>query len=143
MKHILLAGLAGLLVAGPALADPAVKRQAAMSHVGAAAKASGAMLKGEAEFDAEKALLAMRIMNATAQGFGALFPEGSETGAKTEAGPKIWSDRAGFDAANDKFIADTQAAIDAAPADLDAFKAAFGQVASNCKACHTDYRVKN
>lgn len=142
LRAILCAGLVVGALGGSALADPVVNRQAAMSHVGAAAKASGAMLKGEVDYDAAKALLALRIMNATALGFGSQFPEGSETGAETEAAPAIWSDRAGFDAAADKFIADTKAAIDAAPADLEAFKAAFGGVAANCKACHKDYRIK-
>lgn len=131
-------------VAVPALAadDPAVLRQQMMGSVGAATGMSAAMVKGEAPFDARVAHLALRVMNASANGFGALFPEGSETGAETEAKPEIWSDRAGFDAAVAKFRDDTAATLATPPADLDAFKAAFGQVTQNCGSCHEKYRVK-
>lgn len=119
--------------------DPAAERQAAMKQVGAATGAAAAMVKGEVPFNAVAAQLALRTMNGVGLGFGYMFPEGSETGAKTEASPKIWSDRAGFDAAVNKFVTDTSAPV----TDLASFKAAFGAAASNCGACHKAYRVKN
>ncbi len=136
--------IAATTVAVPAIAadDPAVLRQDMMKSVGAATGMSAAMVKGEAPFDARVAHLALRVMNASANGFGALFPEGSETGAETEAKAEIWSDRAGFDAAVAKFRDDTAAVLAPPPADLDAFKAAFGQVTQNCGSCHEKYRVK-
>ena len=70
----------------------------------------------------------------------ALWPEGSNTG-DTESSPKVWEDMAGFQAANDKFAADTAAAVAAAPQDLAAFQAVFGPVASNCGSCHEAYRM--
>ena len=56
------------------------------------------MMKGEAEFNAVAAELILRTMNTAALGFDELFPAGSETGGETTASPKIWEDRAGFDA---------------------------------------------
>ena len=131
----------GIVAAGTvqAAADVTKERQDAMSHVGAATKAAAAMAKGEVPFDAVAAELALRTMNATALGFKHMFPEGSETGSNTEAGPAIWSDRAGFDAAVDKFIADTGAKV----TDEASFKAAFGAATGNCGSCHKAYRVKN
>ena len=121
-----------------AAGDPAKDRQAMMKNVGAATKVAAGMAKGEAPFDAVAAQLALRTMNNAALGVGYLFPEGSETGAETEASPKIWSDRAGFDAALAKFATDTSATV----TDLGSFKAAFGAATSNCGSCHKAYRVK-
>lgn len=122
--------------------DPIAARKAIMQNVGAATGAGAAMVKGEAEFNAVTAALVLRTMNAAALGFGELFPEGSESGGKTTAAPSIWDDRAGFDMVLAKFQSDTAAGIAAKPADLDAFKAAFGAATMNCAACHQDYRVK-
>ena len=100
------------------------------------------MMKGEMEFNAVAAELVLRTMNTAALGFGELFPDGSNAGGDTTAAPSIWEDRAGFDAAIAKFASDTASGIAAKPANLDAFKAAFGAAASNCGACHKAYRVK-
>lgn len=143
MKKTIITGLIiSAMAAATAFAagDPAVERQAMMKNVGAATGAAAKMVKGEAPFDAVAAELSLRVMNAAANGFGHLFPEGSETGAETEASPAIWSDRAGFDAAVAKFATDTTVA--GPIADLDAFKAAFGAATANCGACHKAYRVK-
>ena len=122
--------------------DPIAVRKAMMKNVGAATGVGGAMAKGEAEFNAITAALVLRTMNTAALGFGELFPDGSDSGGETTAAPAIWEDRAGFNAALAKFAADTGAGIAAKPADLDAFRAAFGAAASNCGACHKAYRVK-
>ena len=141
MNKAIMTIAAGLLLSGtPALAggDPAVDRQALMKSIGAATGAGAKMMKGEVEFNAVAAQLVLKTMNAGANGFGYLFPAGSETGAETEASPKIWSDRAGFDTATAKFIADTSGNV----TDMDSFKAAFGQATANCGSCHKAYRVK-
>lgn len=141
-KLITSAILAGALAAGSAFAaDPSADRQTVMGNVGAAMKVAAGFAKGETPFDLVAAQLAVRTMNSASIGFGHMFPEGSETGNKTEASPKIWSDRAGFDAAVAKFTADTSGAEKIS--DLASFKQAFGGIAANCGACHKAYRVKN
>ncbi len=122
--------------------DPVSLRMNMMKNVVAAIKPLGAMAKGEAAYDQAAAVANLRVMNAAALGFASQFPAGSDTGHNTEASPKIWTDMDGFKAAAAKFIADTDAAVAANPADLDAFKAVFGKVAGNCKSCHEGYRVK-
>ncbi|MBL4646104.1 MAG: cytochrome c [Rhizobiales bacterium] len=145
MKKILILALtAGVAVAsGMATAadDPIAARKALMKSVGASVGVSVKMMKGEAPYDARVAMLAMRTINAASIGFGEMFPAGSETGGETTASPKIWSDMGGFSAKLAKFQADSAAAMAAPAADLDGFKAQFGQVAGNCKGCHTEYRV--
>ncbi|MEL6751295.1 MAG: cytochrome c [Pseudomonadota bacterium] len=137
--------LAICTMATPAFADghaakgPAAERQTLMSHVGATTKIGAGIAKGQIPFDATMAEAVFRSLNSAALGFGYMFPEGSETGAKTEASPKIWSDRAGFDAQTAKFVADTSAL----PKTLDEFKTAFGAATANCGTCHRAYRVKN
>jgi len=121
--------------------DPISQRQAAMKTVGGAAGVAGKMLKGEMAYDAAAALDALTKISEVAQTFGDYFPEGSETGGKTRASPKIWEDRAGFDAAIAKLQMDSAAAVAAAPADLDSFKAAFGAIGANCGTCHKAYRL--
>ncbi|MEP1209295.1 MAG: cytochrome c [Rhizobiaceae bacterium] len=132
----------GSTSAGITADDPIAARKAIMKNVGAATGAGGAMAKGEAEFNAVTAQLVLRTMNTAALGIGELFPDGSDSGGDTTASPKIWEDRAGFNAAMAKFASDTAAGIAAKPGDLDAFRAAFGAAASNCGACHKAYRVK-
>ncbi len=122
--------------------DAAVDRQAMMKNVGAAMRVAAGMVKGKIPYEALAAELAMRTMSSTALGYTAMFPKGSESGADTEAAPAIWSNAAGFASASDKFAADAAKAAEAAKGGADAFKTAFGVVASNCKACHKDFRIK-
>ena len=133
------------LVSAPALADghaakadPAKERQDLMSNVGFATGTGAKMLKGEIEFDALTAQMVMKTLNSAAHGFGYMFPEGSEEGHNTEAAPAIWSDRAGFQAAVAKFMADTGGNV----TDKASFQSAFGAATANCGTCHKAYRVK-
>ena len=148
-KQTIVAGFLGLAMGvcgacATANADGHViaARKAMMKNVGASMRVAGTMMKGAMEFDAVAAELAMRTMNSSALGFALAFPEGTESGGDTEAAPAIWSDSDGFQAAAKKFADDTMAAVEAAKQGEDAFKAAFGAVASNCKGCHEKFRVK-
>lgn len=73
-------------------------------------------------------------------GFPARFPAGSGSG-DTRALPSIWSDRAGFEAANANMLTQLRALQAAANAgDQAAFAAAFQQTGATCGACHRPYR---
>ena len=93
MKRLVLLGAAAVFALGTAVAadNPAAERQTLMGNVGAATGVGAKIAKGEMAFDAATAQLVLRTMNAAALGFGYMFPEGSETGSKTEAAPAIWS----------------------------------------------------
>ncbi len=134
------------IVLGTTLANagghlPWEPRQKAMKAVGANTKAIGDMLKGATTFDAAKANASLAAMQAAVVGLEDMFPDGSES-AESEAGPKVFSDRAGFNTAIAKFQADLATAVAAAPQDKAAVQASFGMVAANCKSCHEAYRVK-
>lgn len=140
---------AGMVLAIPfasAIADshggPIDKRQGKMKAVGKAMGTVGKMAKGEADFDAEAALAAFVSMKEAVDGFETLFPEGTETGHDTEASPKIFSDRAGFEAKVAEFKATLDQLTASAPADLAALQASVGAAGKNCGGCHEVYRVK-
>ena len=146
IRKVTVAAGALMLVAGIAAAsasdDPIASRQAMMKNTGASIGAIVKMAKGEAEFDALAANLAIRAMNNTAIGIVHLFPAGSETGMDTEAAPKIWEDMAGF-VEKAKAMEDATAKAIAAPAaSLDELKAQLGEIGGTCKGCHETYRIK-
>ena len=126
--------------------NPVADRKAVMQSVGAAAGLGGGMMKGEIAYTPAAGKAAIATMNAAGHTFGALFPEGSDVAANTTAAPKIWEDRAGFDAELAKFSGAAHAAADASgkegPADVEAFKASFAPILGTCKSCHEGYRVK-
>ena len=122
--------------------DPRHLRHELMEDVGKAAKPLGQMAKGEMDYDLEVFLASMTTFKESAESFGDLFPEGTETGADTEAAPAIWTDRAGFDAALVKWQEATQAAIDARPETLEEAKPVAGRVFGTCKNCHDTYRIE-
>ena len=144
-RTLFAAAVIGAAGFAPAIAadEPQVVRQEMMKKVGGATGAMAKMVKGEAEFDAAAALAALATISEVAAGYGEQFPEGSETGMESEAAPAIWSDRAGFDAKLAKFKADADAAVAAAPADLDGLKAVFGPLTQNCGSCHETFRLKS
>ncbi len=70
-----------------------------------------------------------------------LFPEGSDT-AESGARPEVWSDRAGFEAAAERFQAAVRGlAAPAAANDHAAFLTAWTAANDACSACHDHYRM--
>lgn len=140
---VLIAGTVGVMTAGAMAADdPIAARQALMKANGFAAKQGAAMVKGEAPYDAAKAELVMRTMNAVAIAVPKFFPEDSQTGGDTEASAKVWEDMAGFLHEAEELEEHSAEGIEAAKENLDAFKAAFAETTKYCKSCHEAYRVK-
>jgi cytochrome c556 len=98
-------------------------------------------VKGQVPYDAAaiKANVAL-VKTLSTLPWGAFGP-GTE--GKSAAKPEVWSDAAGFKAAQTKFegaVVKLSAAADSS--DLDKLRAAFGDVGASCKACHDAYRVK-
>ncbi|MBZ9720289.1 cytochrome c [Mesorhizobium sp. BR1-1-3] len=144
MRKLVIAISVLALAASAAFADPILDRQALMKERGKIVGGLSKVVKGEEPFDAAAVLTALQALHANAEkvDVDALFPAGSDTGGDTTASPKIWEDMAGFKATNAKYVADVKAAAAAAPADVDALKAQFGAIGSDCGTCHQTYRVK-
>ena len=136
--------LAAMFFTSAAVAQqsPQEQRHELMEGVGDAAKPVGAMLKGEAPFDATIVMQSLQTFAEAPPVFVTLFPEGSEMGHDTEAKSTIWSERAGFEANLQAWSDAIAAAIAAAPQDLDSLNAAVGPVFKECKSCHEGYRVE-
>lgn len=140
MKKYVIAVALLALGSSSAFADAIKERRDLMKATGAATKALVPFAKGEAPFDAAAVKVQLEAYVNSATKFGALFPDDSKSGGDTTASPKIWEDKAGFQAAIDKFLADTNAAM--AATDTASFGAAFGKVTGNCQSCHEVFRVK-
>ena len=144
MRKLIFAISALALATSAGLADPIADRQALMKANGKAMKELTGIVKGEAAFDAAVVLAALNKLSEDAGKMdpATLWPAGSDTGGDTTSSPKIWEDTAGFQAAIDKFKADADAAVAAAPADVDGLKAQMGVVGSKCGGCHETFRIK-
>jgi cytochrome c556 len=102
------------------------------------------MFKGEKSYDQAAVDAALTQLDDTAKKLPALFPA-SVKDAKWEGdfspSPKIWEDKAGFDAKVASFakvISEAKAKIK----DMDSLKANFPAIGKECGGCHETFRVK-
>ena len=103
------------------------------------------MNKGEKPYDQAAVTEALNTLDDTAKKLPTLFPA-SLKGMKAEGdyspSPKIWEDKAGFDAHTASFakvVTEAKSKIK----DLDTLKATFPGIGKECGGCHETYRVKN
>lgn len=124
-----------------AKAEDAIKyRQGALFVLGQHFGRLGAMAQGKIPFDAkaaqDNAEVVLNISKLPWAGFG----PGTEGG---KAKPAIWKEQAKYKEHADKFEAEAvKLAAAAKTGNLDNLKAAFGDAAGTCKACHDAYRNK-
>lgn len=114
------------------------QRQAKMGRSGGALYA----MKQALDSNGDLAALAPRIewLTAWSDELPTMFPEGSNT-ADSGAKAEVWSDRAGFDAAAERFRTAVRGlAAPAAAGDRAAFTAAVDAVRSSCGSCHDGYK---
>jgi cytochrome c556 len=132
-----------VLATGAVLAqtDPIVQRQTILKGIGDATKPIAAMLKGETPYDDATVKKSLGTIADGAKKLPDLFPDTSKTGHDTAALPKIWDDKAKFNAIYAKLAADATAA-QGSITDVASLKANMGSVFGDCKSCHDDYRAK-
>jgi cytochrome c556 len=125
--------------------DPVKEAQTFMKGNGKNSGALAAMIKGEKPYDQAAVDAAFTQFGDTAKKLPTLFPaiiKGAKFEGDYSPSPKIWDDKAGFDARIDAFgkaVTETKPKIK----DLDSLKAAFPAVGKECRDCHETYRVKN
>jgi cytochrome c556 len=119
--------------------------QTIMKSNGKNAGILAAMVKGEKPYDQAVVDAALTQLDDTAKKLPTMFPE-SVRRLKPEgdysASPKIWEDKAGFDA----HIATFAKAVTEAKAtvkDLDTLKVNLPIIGKSCGGCHETFRVKS
>lgn len=142
IRSILIIGaLAASIGAVMAQSDPIATRKDSMKKVARANGDVSKMIKGDAPFRLDTVQTALKVMEETARTMPALYSDDAKTGADTRALPKIWEDKAAFNASFAKFGKD---ASEASTKIMDeaSFKTAYGAVLTNCDSCHDAYRAK-
>jgi len=137
-----------LVTAGAALAQTAAQkavaaRQENYKQLGAAFKTINDELKAGSPNMAAIGAAATKMRDLSAR-VPAWFPKGSgvESGTKTRALPAVWSDAAGFAAAQRGLQTETaKLATVAAAGDLSALRAQVKAAGGTCKSCHDKYRA--
>lgn len=119
--------------------DPVAERRALMKAVGDAGRAPAAMLKGEQPFNLAAVQTALKAMQAAGKASPALYPDNSKTGGDTVALPKIWENKADFNAKLAKLETDAASGL-AKITDEASFKASYPDILRGCGDCHRDYR---
>ena len=115
-----------------------------MKGNGRNAGAVAAIVKGEKPYDQATVDAALAQFEDTVKKFPTLFPD-SLKGQKWEGeyspSPKVWEDKAGFQAKVANFA---KAVAEAKPKikDLDSLKANFSSVTKECGGCHETFRLK-
>ena len=131
-----------VLVSAGALAQNAAvikERKAHLKAMGDAAKPTGAMMKGEADFDLTVVKNAIKVFQEKAPLLPPLFPDDSKEGEKTRALAAIWDNKSDFEERFQK-LADAAKAAKTSITDEDSFQQVWGDVVGNCGACHKKYR---
>jgi cytochrome c556 len=138
MKRIILA-LAFTATAAFAQGNLIEQRKGLLKEMGGASRPVGAMLKGEAPFNAAQVKAFADVVSKNSKLLPALFPAGSYTG-DTTASPKIGEEKAKFDAL---FADMDKAAVTlASVTDEAVFKVQAGALLKSCGTCHETYRIK-
>jgi cytochrome c556 len=147
MKRVLIVGGTLLLGVGAVWAqqDSTKEVQTLMKGNGKNAGAMSAMVKGEKPYDQATVDSALAQFEDTAKKLPNLFPA-SAKGVKLDGdystSPKVWEDKAGFDAkiaSFAKIVSEAKGKIK----DLDSLKANMPAIGKECGGCHETYRVKN
>lgn len=134
--------LSGVLIGSVAIAqgDPIAQRKDNRKQAGAQMKAIKAIV--EAKGPASAVVPAAAKLKELQTAFPKFFPPGSDKG-DTKALPVVWTDKAGFEAANKaEGAAIDELAAAAGSGDMAKVTAAFGNVGKACGNCHEKFRAK-
>lgn len=144
VAYVAVAALMAALTAVPAAAqfakaeDAIQYRQQKLKEMGEQSDQLGAMVRGRVPFDAKAAQESADALLALSKLPWPAFAPGYEGG---KAKPEVWKEMDKFKAAAQRLQGDTAKLADAArTGDLERIKAAFGDTADSCRACHREFR---
>ncbi|MBS0531774.1 MAG: cytochrome c [Proteobacteria bacterium] len=140
--------VAGVLLLGlgavSAQQDALKNAQTVMKATGKNTGALVAMVKGEKPYDQATVDASLAVLEETARKLPTLFPEsmkGQPSDDDYSASPKVWDNKADFDAhiaTFTKAVADAKASIK----NIDTLKAAVPALGKSCGGCHETFRIK-
>jgi cytochrome c556 len=148
MKRPAIAVAVGLLATGLIVQaqmkpeDQVKQRRAGMAIIGYNFGSLAAMAQEKKPYNKDEATRNADLVAALAEYPAHFFGEGTDKVGDTKALPEVWSKRADFDAKMKKMNEEVKKLPPAARNDLAAVKAAVGDTAKACKACHDDFRAK-
>ena len=117
--------------------DAIKQRREVMKAIATAGIPNFKMMKGQEPFDLATVQAGLKVDQTEAAKLKGLFPDDSKTGGDTDASPKIWQQKAEFEAAVDTFVNGAKAAAGAIT-DEATFKAEYPKVVASCGGCHKD-----
>ncbi len=138
------------VVAALAQSDPIAQRKELMTLNGKGFYGDiNRMVRGQAPYDQAKVNAAFDQIITSAKTFTSLYPDNAKPGAKTSAppedkysaSPKVWENRADFEAKNKNLVA-VVTSVRGNAKDLASLKTAADQVGKACDACHETYRLR-
>jgi len=135
---VLAVSVAGVGVAQSNMASLVKDRQASMGLMGRNMGAIGRVVRGE-EANVAAAATAAAVVNENAKKIVMEFPAGSGRDAVPEsrARPEVWSQRAEFEAAANRLVAESGKFADVAKSgNLEAMKTAYATLGQACGGCH-------
>ena len=143
IRSVVWAAAVAVVLTGPgalAAGTPAQERQAIMKQTGLQMRDVSAFATGQSPWDAAKVKTLTGAIAANGKKLQGLYPTGSGADPKTEADPKIWTNKADFT----KRLAEMSSLATAAgkATNAEAFKPAFLKMSATCKSCHDIYRKK-
>lgn len=147
-KKVVPALLAWGVLAAPALAQPQFKdaaaaiefRQSALKLMGAYSQALADVVRGNTPYDAAQVKQDVAVFQTLSTLPWQAFGPGTEGG---NARPDVWQDTAKFAEAAKTLQTNMQALVAAANTnDPGQLRAAFGNTANSCRACHDSFRQR-
>jgi len=145
LKKLLIAvGITSTLITGTAYAHEDVKNEAvkarmmAMGKMGGSMKLMGGMMKGQVEFDAAQAQMAVQTIQDMAAKTPALFKM-PEMDPKSEATLSIWDNYHDF-VLKAQTLEQAAGAVKASITSASDLGAVMGALGKNCKSCHSNYK---
>ncbi|WP_315704365.1 MULTISPECIES: c-type cytochrome [unclassified Bradyrhizobium] len=148
MKRTVVAVAALLLGAGAVMAQQDLVKHDQETMKANAKNLGGvmiAMVKGEKPYDQTAVNAALAQLDETAKKLPTMFPDSlkaAKFGGDYSPSPKIWEDKAGFQAKIDSFakvVTEAKAKVK----DLDSLKAVAPAIGKECGGCHETFRLKN
>lgn len=140
------AAVAVLATAVLAQSDPVAERKSVMRETGKYFyRALPRMLRGEDPYDQASVDAAFVVVAEGAKRLPNLYPESSKDAPRTSdysASPKIWENKADFEAKIAAYAKGIEAARPKATS-LEGLKEAYPLVRQACDACHDAYRVRH